>query len=142
EVEAAAESRLELQPVDHQRRLWPTIESGRTKVCIVHEPVGNEGCAPRAQLDGEATAVRVADVDRGRRRIVADKEPALRVEVVLHVAVEVEVVLVEVREHERLEADAIEAVERRAVRRRLHHATPVAYVEHLTEEALEVDRLD
>ena len=83
----------------------------------------------------------VADVDRGRRRRRAREEPPLRVEVVLHRPVQVEVVLAQVREDERVEADAVEPPERRAVRRRLEGDAPVARVEHLAEEPLEVDRL-
>jgi hypothetical protein len=55
--------------------------------------------------------------------------------------VEVEVVLVEVGEHEDGEADVVETAERRAVRGRLHRAAAVARVEHLAEQALQVDRL-
>ena len=50
-------------------------------------------------------------------------------------------VLRQVREDERGEADAVEPAERRAVRRRLHARAAVAGVEHLPELALQVDRL-
>ena len=50
-------------------------------------------------------------------------------------------ILAEVREHERGEAHAVEPVQRRRVRRRLHRARAVAGVEHLAEEPLQVDRL-
>ena len=83
----------------------------------------------------------VTDVDgRGRRR-VAEEEPPLGLEVVLHRRVEVEVVLAQVGEDQRGEPDPVQAPECRAVRGRLHRATPVARVEHLAEEPLEVDRL-
>ena len=48
----------------------------------------------------------VADVDRGRRPLALDEEPALRVEVALEGAVKVEVILAEVREGESGEMDA------------------------------------
>ena len=47
----------------------------------------------------------------------------------------------QVCEHERDEAHMVEAVECRRVGRRLHRDRPVARVEHLPEEPLEVDRL-
>ena len=47
----------------------------------------------------------------------------------------------QVREHERIEPDAIEPPERRPVRRRLERDAAVAGVEHLAEEPLEVDCL-
>ena len=71
----------------------------------------------------------------------AGEQPALRLEVVLHRPVQVEVVLREVREDEGVEADAVEPLQRRAVRRRLDGDAPVAGVEHLAEEPLQVDRL-
>jgi hypothetical protein len=48
----------------------------------------------------QAATVLVADVDRGRRPLALDEEPALRVEVALGGAVEVEVILTEVGEGE------------------------------------------
>ena len=50
-------------------------------------------------------------------------------------------VLRQVREHERVEADAIEAAEVRPVRRRLEHDSIVARVDHLPQQALQIDRL-
>jgi hypothetical protein len=55
--------------------------------------------------------------------------------------VEVEMVLREVREDERAEADAVEPTELRAVGRRLDRRAAVARVQHLPKGALEVDRL-
>ena len=71
---------------------------------------------------------------------ISGEEAALRLEVRLHVAVEVEVILAEVGEDEDGEAHAVEPVQLRRVRRRLHRARAVARVEHLAERALEVDR--
>ena len=97
--------------------------------------------AELAELCGQAAAVVVAGVHRGRRRVVGDEEAALRREVLLERPVEVEVVAAQVREGEGGEPDAVEPAETRAVRRRLHGAAPVAHVEHLPQRALYVDRL-
>ncbi len=50
-------------------------------------------------------------------------------------------VLAQVREHERREADAVEPMQVRRVRRRFDRDGAVADVEHLAEEPLQVDRL-
>ena len=93
------------------------------------------------ELDREPAAVLVGDVHRRRRRLRAREQPALRLVVVLHRPVQVEVILREVREDEGVEAHPVEAMQRRAVRRGLDGDAPVARVEHLAEEPLEVDRL-
>src|SRR5207248_9157639 len=93
------------------------------------------------QLLREPTPVPVPDVDDRERPWLREEEPSLRLEVGLHVAVEVEVILAEVREDEDAEADAVEPVENGRVGRRLHHARAVARVEHLSERALEIYRL-
>ena len=88
---------------------------------------------------GQSPPVFVADVDdRGN---AVREQPPLRLEVRLHVAVEVEVVLAQVREDEHGESHPVEPVQLRRVRRRLHRARPVARVEHLAERPLQVDRL-
>ena len=125
DVEAAAE--LELDAVEG---VGPDLR-------VVVEPEG-ERVRP---LGGELPAPRVIDVDRGGRGLGLQEEAPLRFEVALHRAVEVEVVRRQVREDERGEADAVEAVERGGVRGGLHRAAFVAGVEHLAEGALEVDRL-
>ena len=93
------------------------------------------------ELLGQLPAPRIADVDRGGRRRGADEELPLGREVVLHRLVEVEVVLAQVREHERVEADAVEPVQHRRVRGGLERDAAVAGVEHLAERSLQVDRL-
>ena len=85
--------------------------------------------------------VLVADVHDGKRPRIGEEQLPLRLEVRLHVAVEVQVVLAEIREHQRREADAVEPVEDGRVRRGLHRARAVAGVEHLAEHPLQVDRL-
>ena len=71
----------------------------------------------------------------------AGEQPALRLEVLLHVAVQVEVILREVREDERVEADAVEPREVRAVRRRLERdrSSPASSISR--KSALQLDRL-
>src|SRR5580765_124000 len=77
------------------------------------------GAVHERELLGQPPSPLVADVDgRGSRRC-AGEELALRGEVVLHRLVKVEVVLAEVREHERVEANTVEAMEHRGVGRRL-----------------------
>ena len=93
------------------------------------------------ELGGEPSSPLVADVHRRRRRLRAGEEPPLRLEVVLHRPVQVEVILAQVREDERVEADAVEPSQRGAVRRRLDRRAPVTRIEHLPEEPLQVDRL-
>ena len=87
----------------------------------------------------------VGEVDDGGRsptfRAGLDEEPALRLEVLVHRPVKVEVILGQVREDESGEPNPDETLERRRVRRRLHRAASVAGVEHLAERVLEVDRL-
>ena len=124
EIEAPAELQVD------------AVERSRAELGIVGEPEGERV----GQLGGEAPAVLVADV-HCRGWAALHKEPALRLEVVLHVRVEVEMLVAQVGEHERSEAHTVEAVQCRRVGRRLHRHRPVARVEHLPEEPLEVDRL-
>ena len=120
DVEAAAELEIDAR----ERRRVGRVERDRVR-----------------QLRREPPPVRVAGVDDRERPRFREEEPPLRLEVRLHVAVEVEVILAEVREDENAKADAIEPVEDRGVRRRLHRARAVAGVEHLAERPLQVDRL-
>jgi hypothetical protein len=122
------EAALELE-IDSVERFGPNLR-------LLGEAVGQRV----GPLLRELASPRVADVDR-RGRSSLDEEPALRLEVRLHRPVQVEVVLGQVRERERGEADPVEAPELGAVRRRLHRGAAVARVEHLAERALEVDRL-
>ncbi len=73
----------------------------------------------------------------GRR----EEQPSLGLEVLLHVAVEVEVILGQVGEHGDRESDPGRPVERQRVRADLHRAGPVARLEHAPKGRLEVDRL-
>src|SRR5207244_13468484 len=111
-------------------------------VGLVDEPEGQEPLVPeRAQLLCGAAALLVADVDGGRRPLTLDEEPAVRGEVALAGPVEIEVVLAEVGERERGEADTVEPPKLGAVRGRLQRAAAIVGVQHLVEGALEIDRL-
>ena len=70
-----------------------------------------------------------------------DEQLPLRREVVLHRLVEVEVILAQIGEDERIKADAVEPVQHRRMRGRLERDAAIAGVEHLTEGALEIDGL-
>jgi hypothetical protein len=67
------------------------------------------------ELLSETPTPEVADVHRRGRRGGSREQPALGCEVLVHRPVEVEVVLAQVREDERVEADAIEPVQDRSV---------------------------
>ena len=101
--------------------------------------------AGRLQVGGKPPTVGVVDVDDGRRRAIAGvgrhEQESLRREVVLHARVEVEVVLGEVGEGRDVEVDRGGTTELEGVRGDLHHAGPVAGVEHPPERPLQVDRL-
>ena len=56
-------------------------------------------------------SVVVADVDDRERPRLDEEEPPLRLEVRLHVAVKIEVVLAEIREHEHREAHTVEPMQ-------------------------------
>ena len=143
DVEAAAQARSDLDPARRERG------AGRAEDEVVGSDLGIVREAERDQrrtvdvgeLLRQLPAPGVADVDRGRRRRRPDEQLPLGREVVLHRRVEVEVILAQVREHERVEANAIETMQRRRVRGRLERDAAVAGVEHLAKRALEVDRL-
>ena len=143
DVEPPAQRRLDLDARGPESAaVRPQLEALGPHLRRVREPEGDERRPPRLdELEREPAAVLVAHVHRRRRRLRAGEEAALRLVVVLHRPVQVEVILREVREDERVEADAVEPVEHRAVGRGLDRDAPVAGVEHLAEEALEVDRL-
>ena len=77
----------------------------------------------------------------GRLPAGGQEQRPLGQEVVLHVRLEVEMVLGQVREHGRGEGDRLGAPERQRVRGDLHRARPVAPVEHRPQIGLQVDRL-
>ena len=103
----------------------------------VHERSAMDVCEARAQ----SRSPLVVDVHGGGRRLSADEERPLRLEVLLHRPVQIEVILAQVREHERVEAHPLETFQRSPVRGRLEGDASVAGIEHLAEEPLQVDRL-
>ena len=106
------------------------------------EPEGHEWRPVRlGEVGRQPPPPLTSDIHGRGRRLGGREEPPLRLEVLVHRPVQVEVILAEVREHERAEADAVETPERGAVRRRLDRRAAIPCVEHLAEEALEVDRL-
>ena len=135
--------RLNLDPAGRESRARRAeLELVGPDLGVVGQAEGDQrGAVRERELLGQPPSPLVADVDGGRSRRRAGEELALRGEVVLHRLVEVEVVLAEVREHERVEANTVEAVEHRRVGRRFEGDAAVAGVEHLAERALEVDRL-
>ena len=124
------------------KRAPPAVSS---RSCGVRELEGHRLLADVTELLGEPPAVRVPDVDDRRRpasiQVRLGEEPALGVEVLLERPVEVEVVLAQVREDEDREADPEQALQCGAVGGGLHGGASVPGVEHLAQEALDVDRL-
>ena len=107
----------------------------------VRRPIDRVGDHPR-QGATELLAARIVDVEDGRRAGRQHVEQApLGLEVLLHVAVEVEVVPREIREDGRREAHEIDAMQRERVRRDLHRTRPAAAVPHLGEQPLHFRRL-
>ena len=89
----------------------------------------------------EALAVRVVDVDHRGAGLGLDEQPPLGREVVLHRRVEVQVVLGQVREDRDGEVDRVRAPQFQGMGGDLHHARPIATIDHLAKRALQVDRL-
>ena len=143
DVEAPRERCLDRDPSGPESAaLRAHLEIGRSHLGCVVEPERDEGCARRiGELEREPPTEFVADVDRRRRRLGAREEAAFCLVVVLHRAVQVEMVLRHVREDEHIEANTIEAAQNRPMGRRLDRDALVSGIEHLAEEALQVDRL-
>src|SRR6187397_193350 len=91
------------------------------------------------KLREQPSAIRVVDVDRGGRSSFQE-EPPLRREVPLERAVEVEMVVAEIGEDERREANTVESPKVGVVRRRLDRAAEVSALEHRPEGTLQVKR--
>ena len=143
DVEAPAQGRAQVDPSRPEARAGGIEPKAfGTDLGVVGEPEGDERRPPGLrELLGEPAPQLVADVHSGRGRRRTREEAALGGVVVLHRPVEVEMVLGQVREHERVEADAVESAQRRRMRRGFERDAAVAGVEHLAERALEVDRL-
>jgi hypothetical protein len=141
DVEAAAKPRVDRNAVDREARTAP----GELEVVSVRQLERDRLLTQLAELLDKPPSVRIADVhDRGRTPsvdILFREEPPLRIEVILESAMEVEMVLAQIREDEYGKADSQEPLQRRAMRGRFHRGASVARVEHLAEKALHVDRL-
>jgi hypothetical protein len=139
DVEAARQRRRELEVTEAEARRGPArLERGGAQPRA--GVVDGDGHRVR-ELRGQAAAVRVVDVDDAHARRGVGEERALGLEVLLHVAVEVEVVLREVREHRDVPVDRRGAPQGERVRGDLHDHGAVAAVEHLRERPLQVNRL-
>jgi hypothetical protein len=141
DVEASTKPRLQLEAFE--------AESGACRRDLEIDGVDDAELdrllAESPQLVRETATMRVRNVDRGAWAVAVHvglgEEPALRVEVLLHRAVKVEVVLAQVGEDQHPEADAEQALQGGAVGGGLERARAVARVQHLAEGALEIDRL-
>ena len=117
DVEGAAQSGLDLDP----RRPEPApvgrdLETLWTHVRRLVEPEGDEWRAMQvAEVVCEPATPLVADVTAAGGGCARTKSARLAVEVLLHRPVQIEVVVAEVREHQRVEANAVQSPERRSV---------------------------
>ena len=84
---------------------------------------------------------RIVHVHDGPTRVIRREEPRLGLEVRIHRAVVVEMVLRQVREDRRIEHDAVDPLLLERMRRHLERRTSNAGVAHPCQQALEVGRL-
>ena len=112
--------------------------------CGVRTASDAQKIGPRVAGDAEhllaGGIVDVHDRDRAGRQMIAE-EPSLRGQVGVHAAVEIEVILREVREGCDLERAALDPAELEAVRGDLHHRRLDLLGSHRTQGALEVEAL-
>ena len=145
DVEAAGHRERDLALAG--RRVQGEATAGEVATQVRGAVVGGrvEGERPRVlDLAREPPPVGVADVDDAdsrRRALAGQEQQALGEEVVLHARMEVEVVLRQVREHGRGEANPAGAPELERVRGDLHRAGAIPAVEHRAEARVQVDRL-
>ena len=119
-----------------------SVEVVRPDLCLRRQTERDErGAMSVLEVVRESPSPLVADVHRRGWRRGAGEQPPLRVEVLVHRPMEVEMILAQVREHERVETDAVEPSKRGSMRAGLHRSAAVSGVEHLAEKALQVDRL-
>ena len=141
-VEAAAQRQLDLGLAGgraHRERVAAEARAVRRRL-----PVGRaveRDRHRRVESLGEPPAPLVVDHDDRASDVELLEQPQLGREVALHVGMEVEVVLAQVRERRGREVDAVGAVQLERMRGDLHRARAVARVEHLPEGRLQVDRL-
>ncbi len=129
---APRRARVERQPVE--RRAQIDGNDVRSRVDGVGHGAGSDARQLRA-----ATIVEVHHRDRLLRQQL--EEAPLGGEVVVHVAVEVEVIAREIREDPGGEAQIVDAFQRQRVRRHFHHAGAAALIHHLAEHRLQLRSL-
>ena len=117
DVEATAEARLDLdsrgpEPASARRKL-ETLGANLGRG--VHSERDERSAVDTGELCCEPAPPVVAHVHGGRRRLRAGEQASLRLEVVLHRPMEIEVVLAQIGEDERVEPDSVESSERRTV---------------------------
>ena len=95
DVEPPAQRRLDVDTAGAETApaAPTTSSSGRISAASVSPNVTSGARRASASSSGEPPPVLVADVDRCRRRLGAGEQPALRLVVVLHRPVQVEMVL-------------------------------------------------
>ncbi len=129
-------------------KLQPSKPQLHARGAVVRRSIHRER-ARAGDLRRQPPAVRVAHVEhahcRHRRSTITlrggHEQPPLGLEVLLHVRVEVQVVLGQVREDRRREGDRIDAPELKRMRGHLHRACLIATVEHRAQVRLQLDRL-
>ena len=91
----------------------------------------------RGRLARQLLAPRIVDVDdRRRSRRQHLEQPPLGCEVLLHVAVEIEMIARQVREDARRESDAGHALQHQRMRRDFHRAGTAAAIDHFAKQPL------
>src|SRR5450759_2615617 len=81
-----------------------------------------DGLDGNRRLRDQTSTPRVVDHDDATPRLTRCEQPSLVVEVALHVAMEVEVVALEVGEADDIELETVHPTERERMRRDLHRA--------------------
>jgi hypothetical protein len=122
----------EAEPVQRRRQV------GRADVRVGVDRICDRALRGRHQL-GTAAIVEVDDRDRTFRQQL--EQSSLGREVVVHVAVEIEVIAGEIREDSGRELQVVRALQRQRVRRHLHHAGAAALRDHVPHHRLELGRL-
>src|SRR6185503_5160623 len=143
DVEETAQRRLDLETAGPERAAARTdLEILGTDFGVGSEPVGHERCPMRIlEIHRELPPPLVAHVHSRGWWLGPREQAPLGPEVLVHRAMKIEVVLAQVREDEHVETNSIETSQCRAVRARLDSRTEIASVQHLAEEALQIDRL-
>jgi hypothetical protein len=137
DVEAPAQARLERERA--LRRAHEQLRAVGAQLIGLAADVGRGRLDAEAQLGIQATDAGVVGIDGARAAAV--EERGLDGDVLLEVAVEIEVVLREVREGDRGELGRHEPPLRDCDRRRFHRTGQVARLDHGTQRTLQIGRL-